>query len=253
MSTQADRTRCRIKRCAAGWLLAVALNCLFTLAYDKAAAEETSATHSPRCPPEQIRSSLERILAQPEYNNPLTQWMMKAEELLKVLLEKLEGLLEMLHRLHAEAPVLYYLIVAASVVLLLLILAHIGYTLYRSVHSDPRKGGPDVSTDLECQMPAEMFSQAEDLASQGAYVDAIRLLFQALLLQLHDQGGSVSFRAQTNREYVLAFRADSDRFQRLQVIVGLLDEKWYGMKPCGREDYKLCRTMYEQLITRVQS
>ena len=201
-----------------------------------------------RYTPEQIRTSLERILARPEYNHPLEKLLLQVENFLRFLHGLFQRFMDMINGLYAESPVLYFVVMFASLMLLLLILTHIGYVLSSSLRGKAVKGEDESQADLRRETPASLAEKAEALAARGAYVDAIRHLFRALVSEFRRQGKAAFFDAETNREFAMRWRADPVRYEPLQVLVRFLDEKWYGMQPCDREDYRLCRRMYDKLV-----
>ena len=200
-----------------------------------------------RYAPEQARYSLERILAQPEYNHPFAKFLLKAEDFLRFLQGLFQRFTDMLNGLYAESPVLYFVIMCTSLMVLLLILTHIGYVLYGSLRGGAVKGEEESRADLRRETPASLAEEAEALAARGAYVDAIRMLFRSLVSEFRRQGKARGFDTETNREFARRWCADPLRYEPIQVLVRSLDEKWYGMRPCDCEDYRLCRRMYDKL------
>lgn len=198
--------------------------------------------------PGQIRASLERILAQPEYNHPLAKILLKVQELWRVLERLLDRLGEMVNGLYADSPFLYFIVVSASMILLLLILAHIGYVLYRALNEEANRGEDESQAGLRLETPTSLAAEAEGLAARGAYVDGIRMLFRSLGAEFRRQGKAGSFDTETNREFAMRWCGEAGPFEQLQVLVRLLDDKWYGMQTCSLEDYRLCRRMYDQIV-----
>jgi hypothetical protein len=198
--------------------------------------------------PEQTRDSLERILARPEYNHPLAKLLLKIEHFFLFLQGLLQRLMDMLNGLYVASPVLYFVVMFASLMLLLLILTHIGYVLHRALRGETVKGEDEFQADWRRETPASLAANAEALAARGAYVDAIRLLFRSLVSEFRRQGRTGSIDTETNREFAMRWHTDPIRYERLQVLVRLLDEKWYGMQPCSDEDYRLCRRTYDKLL-----
>jgi hypothetical protein len=233
-----------------GSCLAVAL--VFSAAHALAAAGGGGKPDSgpPRYAPEQIRASLERILAQPEYNQALAKWLLKVEEFLRLLQGLLQRFLDLLDGLYAASPVLYFVVMFASLVILLLILVHIGHVLHESMRENAVRGEDESQTDPGRQTPSALAERAEALAARGAHVDAIRLLFRSLVSEFRRQGKTGPFDTETNREFAMRWRGDPIRYEPLCALVRFLDEKWYGMQPCSAEDYRQCRRMYEQVVGR---
>ena len=232
--------------------LCLAVTLLFSAADALAAAGGRSepVAGPPYYAPEQIRASLERILAQPEYNQALAKWLLKAEEFLRLLQGLLQRFLDLLDGLYAASPVLYFVVMFASLVILLLILVHIGYVLHNSMRENAIRGEDESQIGLGRETPSALAEQAEVLAARGAHVDAIRLLFRSLVSEFRRQGKTGPFDTETNREFAMRWRGDPIRYEPLRVLVRFLDEKLYGMQPCSGEDYRQCRRMYEKVMGR---
>ncbi len=205
-----------------------------------------------RYSPEQTRASLERILAQPEYNHPLAKLFLKLDDFLRLLQGALDRLMAFLNGLYVTSPILYSLVMFASLMLLLLILGHIGFVLHRSLRGDTAGGEDAPEQDLQRETTASLAARAEALAARGAYVDAIRLLFRSLVAEFRRQDKTGSIDTETNREFAMRWHRDPIRYERLLVLVRFLDEKWYGMQPCSDEDYRLSRTVYDELMKGLQ-
>jgi len=225
-----------------GWHAAIALLGLAVAAWG------AEAQGPRRCSPAEVRARLAEILARPAYHNPLAKLAERLEALLMRVLRFLSEALEGLQGLAVTAPLLYWLIIAALVVVLVLLLTHIGYTVYRGVTmgSGPRLA--DDRADGAPPTPASLRSQAERLAAEGRHVDAIRTLFRALALELQRRGRSFVFTSLTNREFAAAFSDDPTVFDRLRTFVDLLDDRWYGQRPCDAKDYELCMQVYNQVL-----
>jgi hypothetical protein len=98
---------------------------------------------------------------------------------------------------------------------------------------------------------AFLWRRAEELAQEGHFLEAVRLLYLAVLAHLHRANLIRYERTLTNGEYVAQLRhapvgltALHEPFRQL---VLLFDEKWYGERACARDDYLACRGLAEEL------
>jgi hypothetical protein len=96
------------------------------------------------------------------------------------------------------------------------------------------------------QSPADLWRRAEALARDGDFLAAVRLLYLAVLTQLHRADLIRYERTRTNGEYLRQLRgaevaaAVVEPFRRL---TRLFEQKWYGQRACAAEDYERCREL----------
>ena len=206
-----------------------------------------------RYEPDEVRRALGEILARPEYNSPLAKLADRIEEAGLSVLRALRRLLRGVEALFVAAPLVYWLIVVGLVVLLVLLLTHIGWTVKRAITMGRTPAASDGPASAEAETPTSLRRRAETLAAQGRFLDAVRLLFRALALRLGARDAALVFPSLTNREFAAAFRTDPSLFERLRAFVEVLDDRWYGDRPCTAEDYALCHTMYDQVVRQARA
>jgi len=223
-------------------LVAAILACLAVPAWAGDAPEPQ------RYSPDEVRAALADILARPEYNDPFSRFADHVEAMVAAAVRLVRELFRGLQGLLYTAPLLYWLIVAACLVVLFLLLAHIAWTLHHAVAMDRRGPERDAAGLPAPDTPASLRAQAEQAASEGAYLDAIRLLLRSMALELRSRGRTAVFRSLTNREFAGEFRDDPALFGELSGFVELLDDRWYGMHPCDEKDYAQCRTAYDKVM-----
>jgi hypothetical protein len=99
--------------------------------------------------------------------------------------------------------------------------------------------------------PAELWRQAESLASEGRFREAVRVLYLALLALLHRQQLIRFEPMRTNGEYVrqvqLSERAPAELHEPFERLTDLFEARWYGERPCESGDYGDCRTLAEEI------
>jgi hypothetical protein len=107
----------------------------------------------------------------------------------------------------------------------------------------------DAGQVLE-QAPAALWRQADNLAADGCYRDAVRVVYLAVLALLNRQR-LIRFEAtRTNGEYVrqvrLSEQAPPELHGSFQELTNVFETMWYGERPCESGDYRACRTLAEQ-------
>jgi hypothetical protein len=106
-------------------------------------------------------------------------------------------------------------------------------------------------TQPEPQTAQTLWRRAEDQARGGNFLEAVRCLYLAVLVQLHQARLIRYERARTNGEYVDQVRLSPDAPPELhepfQRLTGLFELKWYGERACGADDYQTCRELAEEV------
>ena len=93
----------------------------------------------------------------------------------------------------------------------------------------------------------QALDQAGDLARDGDYRTAVRFLYLAALLRLHERRLLRYDRALTNREYLERVRDQPELRQALAPIVDVFDRVWYGHDAIDAETFERYRAQVEQL------
>jgi hypothetical protein len=98
---------------------------------------------------------------------------------------------------------------------------------------------------------ASLWQQADDLARQGNCLEALRLLYLGVLALLHRAHLIRYEKTRTNGEYVQQVRRANEASPNLQAgfkdLTRWFDQKWYGQRACGNEEYHSCRELAEQV------
>jgi hypothetical protein len=107
----------------------------------------------------------------------------------------------------------------------------------------------DLLGQAELSAPALLWQQADELARQGRFLDAVRSLYLAVLALLHRSNLIRYERTRTNGEYVRQLRGKGnptlvDPFRRLTRVFEL---KWYGERGAAAADFDHCRGMAEEI------
>jgi hypothetical protein len=102
------------------------------------------------------------------------------------------------------------------------------------------------------QTASNLWHQAEDLARQGDFLEAVRRLYLGVLALLHRVGVIRYERNRTNGEYVAQLRPHASLQHPFRSLTGLFELTWYGEGACRQEDFAACRGMVERLRGEVQ-
>jgi hypothetical protein len=96
-----------------------------------------------------------------------------------------------------------------------------------------------------------LWQQADDLARQGNFLEAVRRLYLAVLALLSRANLVRYERTRTNGEYVRQVRLIPEAPPGLQSDFGrltvLFDQKWYGERACDGQEYGACRALAEEI------
>jgi hypothetical protein len=150
--------------------------------------------------------------------------------------------------------VLAGLFVACVVVAVMLYLQH----RRRQPKIDPKRksglaaSGAEIPLDQPDHIaPAALWRQADDLARQGQFLEALRRLYLAVLSLLHRARYIQYEKTRTNGEYLRQARRVPDTPAGLHApfdqLTRIFDQKWYGDRACDEREFHDCRTLAEQL------
>lgn len=106
-----------------------------------------------------------------------------------------------------------------------------------------RQGNP---TD-EPHSAAEARQQAHQLAADGSYREAVRRMYLSALLTLDEHALLHYERSNTNREVLATVRTNQPLYTKLQPIVDIFDEVWYGIHEPDRTTFDEYVQAVEQL------
>lgn len=148
------------------------------------------------------------------------------------------------------------------VVLVTLTLAVLGVVLLRALNRDKRRAGAegvqvstvDASTlagdaHHALSRPPEGWAHlADELAARGAYREAVRSLYLALLSRLHRDGAILYDETLSNWDYLYQFRGRAEWKAPFRELTRRFDFAWYGNLPVGVDGYREFRALTEPLL-----
>ena len=104
---------------------------------------------------------------------------------------------------------------------------------------------PRATLPTSSQAPSEKGwrewrEEADKKAQQGAFREAIRFLFIAVLLEGHQKGWWLYEPEATNREHLARVETTGDRREPLQKLIESYELAWYGLRQPGRQEFQDC-------------
>lgn len=99
---------------------------------------------------------------------------------------------------------------------------------------------------------ADIFSEAERLASLGDHRGAIRKGYIALLCELGDRKVVRLARHKTNRDYLRDVRTREDLFDDMTGLTGNFERSWYGLRLAQADDWADFRERCRKAISTVK-
>jgi hypothetical protein len=117
--------------------------------------------------------------------------------------------------------------------------------------AQPVETGPAASSVEEMkvrpeQSAAVLWRRAEQMAQAGRFLEAVRVLYLAVLTLLHRANLIRYERTHTNGEYLQQLR-QSSLHAPFRQLVRRFEEKWYGERSCQPEDYDACHGLAEEI------
>jgi len=107
---------------------------------------------------------------------------------------------------------------------------------------------PGVGFDSPSARDWQLWIQdARNAASQGAWRDAIHLLYWASISHLELSGAWPADRARTPREYVALVSPDSGQRSGLVTLTRNFERTWYGGRPAAEVDFRYAEQLAAQL------
>jgi hypothetical protein len=205
-----------------------------------------AAVALPSPPPENIRAKAEDTFNRPEFRpstTPSNSWLSR----------QIASFSEWLATLSRISPVLSLFVrmscvlVAATLIGFFIFLIVRAIRRARSVADIERNRKIFEANAKRAWLSANYRAEATRLAKAGDFTEAIRFLFLALVYRF-DERGRVSFHQEyTNREYLELLSDRRKVRDAMQLLVDILDDHWYGQRPCDREQYEDCLAVYERL------
>ena len=181
--------------------------------------------------PDSLRAVLDSVFAAPQY-----RWVQHPDAFAALRLRWAEFKV-WLQGLHDAHPAGYRLVLVAAVAILTAILVHAGWSFLREIGSDRKRADHTPGPDGRWQDEAWYRREADRLANQGRFADAIQADFIALLLAL-DARRVLKFEAsKTPGEYARETRFAPDANRAFRELVRKLYGYAFARWPCGPAEF----------------
>jgi hypothetical protein len=186
--------------------------------------------------PDSLRAALDSVFRSPAYD-----WR-SPEVALSWLREQWLALLAWLGSLRDANPLLFRLLIAVLVVVLLAILLHAGWILYRTVQrADEGADATPAPGGMPVRGAAWFSAEADRLARDGRFADAVQAAFVALARRLDELGLLQYHPSKTPAECARDARLVEGDSSRLRLLVSELYRAAFGAGTFGADDYRRWR------------
>jgi hypothetical protein len=188
-------------------------------------------------PSDSLRAVLDTVFAAPDY-----RWVERPESW-ATLRRWLRMLQQWLLELHDTHPAAFRGLVLGLLLLVMATFAHAAWVFLRTLRAAHATPDPGPSSTAVRRDRAWFHHQADRLAAESRYAEAMQYDFLALVLAL-DALARVRFHpAKTPGEYVREARLDPEPLERLKELVRALYGFVFARRPCGPTEYAAWRRM----------
>jgi hypothetical protein len=192
----------------------------------------------------ELRRAAARILSETQFRS--------SESLLQRALGWLSARLSSLHLLGFLGGTWQGYVVLGALVLLAGAVVYFGLKRRLPARSRPTRASPGVvSETVELLSPARWREEAERLAREGRFKEALRCRYRALVGELAARGLVEEIPGRTSGEYERLVRAASPEIgQHFSAATDLFERCWYGQEPIGDQEQQSMGRSCEEVVTR---
>lgn len=149
-------------------------------------------------------------------------------------------------------------IIALAIILIFLLYMLFKNVLGRPIYREGSASGAGGSSGMGTQgfaSPRDAFHMAEDLAAQGKYREALRLLYQGVLGQLASLGVIDWEKKRTNWELLrlLEQHGQLEIHKNLMPMTQVFERAWYGVRPISAAEYQMARQATQSILGGVKA
>ena len=207
-----------------------------------------SGLQQPLSTREEVRSTLEAILAREEFG-PRRSWLAERwRELLDWIGDWLSELFGITDPATERSIVIALLSLMAAVILTATVLRIVRWA--REREERPAARTVRSSEDRRAESVAALRREARAASARGDRVAALRLLFRALVLGLSERGELEYRDAWTNRELFERGAPRREVAPMLAALVPRLDAQSFGHEPAGPADVDRLDALCDRLLAR---
>jgi hypothetical protein len=186
-----------------------------------------------------LRAALDSVFRSPAYD-----WR-PPDKTVTWFTEHFRALLAWLDSLRALNPVAYRIFIAVLVTVLLAIILHAAWILIRTAQRAEQGAETGTEPVVAARGQAWYDAEADRLAREGRFAEAVQAAFVALARRL-DALGLLQYDASlTPAECARAARLDEGDRSRLRRLVTELYHVAFGSRECTADDYRRWRTEAE--------
>jgi hypothetical protein len=182
-----------------------------------------------------LRPVLDSVFAAPKY-----QWVTPRDPLAWIKWV-IEHVVRWLAGLEGAAPVAYWAIVALLVAVLVAVLVHGGTIFVTAMRYASVPEARELRPSAVRRDARWYEAQADAFARDGRYADAVRSLFDGLVLELDGQGALRWHPSKTPREYAREARLGGEGRARLSRLVDGVYDYSFAKAPCGALEWEAWR------------
>lgn len=196
--------------------------------------------------PADALARLDAILTAPPFDRPPPapppQWLLDFFDWLVRLIESIAQPIGAVPP--AATNTVAWIITIIGIVILLGVIIYVLTRLRRGIVRDTQLKPVNAADPLTA---AEALDQAGDLARDGDYRTAVRLLYLSALLWLDERKHMRYDRALTNREYLERARKNPALAARLTPVIETFDRVWYGHSVLDERSFAAYREQIDAL------
>lgn len=199
-----------------------------------------TANAQPVPPSDTIKQKTEEVFKRPEFqptSSSSNSWLFR----------QIVAFFKWLGSLHEAAPVLFWLILISCLALLVGMIVLIVLQIRSAFVIGEKTRRESAAHAKRVWLSANYRAESDRRAEGGDYTEAIRFLFLALVYRFDERGRVSLHKEYTNREYLDLMSSRRNVRGDLQLLVDILDDHWYGQRPCQRQQYEACLAVYERL------
>jgi hypothetical protein len=194
-----------------------------------------------------IRRKATEVVSRAEYQldeglseESQTLWLM----LLRTLLRPFVWLSDVMGGLPAFMQVM---VIILLLIVVLALMTHIIWSIVAAARGKTRGHQTAGAGTVRESDPKGLEAAAERAATEGYYLEGIRLLFRASLIRIERAQKRKLRVGITNRELLRRYR-NSSLAEPLARLIDIIDRKWFGDEDCHAVDFESC--LNDQLTIR---
>jgi hypothetical protein len=181
--------------------------------------------------PDSLRTVLDSVFAAPQY-----RWVRRPDAF-ATLRRGWAALEEWLQALHSAHPLGYRLILVAVLATLIAVLMHTAWIFWRTVRPGAGQSAASATPGASWQDEAWYRREADRLAAQGRFADAIQADFIALVLALDARRVLTFHSSKTPGEYASETRFAPEAGRAFRDLVRTLYGYAFARWPCGPGEF----------------